>query len=246
MRQALAELGLGPREQALIGLRLYKVRMPWPLEPEGIRTFSQGLDEVLIVEERREIIENQIKQQLFNWRADVRPRIVGKFDETGKPFLSLSAGLTVARVAGAIAERLLRLESARVISRPSCAPASRLCIGAEARGEPHVPPGRAPAALLRRLPAQHLDPGAGRIEGHGRDRLPLTWCSGWTAAPKPSPIWAPRACPGRRSAASPMRSTVSSISAMAPISIRGIWRSASRSRRGSTSPTRFCSTMPSR
>jgi indolepyruvate ferredoxin oxidoreductase len=36
---------------------------------------------VLIVEERREIIENQIKEQLFNWRADVRPRIVGKFDQ---------------------------------------------------------------------------------------------------------------------------------------------------------------------
>ncbi len=110
VRQALAELGLGAREQDRIGLRLYKVRMPWPLEPEGIRAFSQGLQEVLIVEERREIIENQIKQQLFNWRADVRPRIVGKFDEVGKPFLSLSAGLTVAGVAGAIAERLLRLD----------------------------------------------------------------------------------------------------------------------------------------
>ena len=103
VRQALAELGLGPQEQAAIGIRLYKVRMPWPLEPEGIRAFSQGLEEVLIVEERREIIENQIKEQLFNWRADVRPRIVGKFDHEDRPFLGLSAGLTVATVAGAIA-----------------------------------------------------------------------------------------------------------------------------------------------
>ncbi|MDZ4311526.1 MAG: indolepyruvate ferredoxin oxidoreductase family protein, partial [Cypionkella sp.] len=108
VRQALAELGLGAPEQALIGLRLYKVRMPWPLEPEGIRAFSQGLEEVLIVEERREIIENQIKEQLFNWRADVRPRIGGKFDEAGQPFLSLSAGLSVGSGAGAIAERLRR------------------------------------------------------------------------------------------------------------------------------------------
>lgn len=69
VRQALAEMGLGPDEWQAIGLRLYKVRMPWPLEPEGIRHFSEGLEEVLIVEERREIIENQIKQQLFNWRA---------------------------------------------------------------------------------------------------------------------------------------------------------------------------------
>jgi indolepyruvate ferredoxin oxidoreductase len=139
VRQALAELGLGPQEQAAIGLRLYKVRMPWPLEPEGIRAFSQGLDEVLIVEERREIIENQIKQQLFNWRADVRPRIVGKFDETGKPFLSLSAGLTVARVAGAIAGRLLRLDlpsdlAARLRDR------AEVLHRAEARAAAHVPP----------------------------------------------------------------------------------------------------------
>lgn len=110
VRQALAELGIGPEEQKAIGLRLYKVRMPWPLEPYGIRAFSEGLEEVLVVEERREIIENQIKQQLFNWRADVRPRIIGKFDEKDRPFLSLSQGLTVARVAEALADRILRLE----------------------------------------------------------------------------------------------------------------------------------------
>lgn len=107
--QALIELGIGPEERKAIGLRLYKVRMPWPLEPVGIREFSQGLEEVLIVEERRELIENQIKEQLFNWRADVRPRIVGKFDEKDKPFLSLSAGLTVGSVARAIADRILKM-----------------------------------------------------------------------------------------------------------------------------------------
>ncbi len=73
---ALEELGIDQRVINEIGLRLYKVRMPWPLEPEGIRAFSEGLDEVLIVEERREIIEHQIKQQLFNWLADVRPLII--------------------------------------------------------------------------------------------------------------------------------------------------------------------------
>jgi len=139
VRQALAELGIGPEERALIGLRFYKVRMPWPLEPEGIRAFSQGLEEVLIVEERREIIENQIKQQLFNWRADVRPRIVGKFDEAGTPFLSLSAGLTVARVAGAIAERLLRLDLPEGLASQLRRRAKHLH-EAEARGSAQVPP----------------------------------------------------------------------------------------------------------
>lgn len=108
--QALRELEIGPREVAAIGLRILKVRMPWPLEPEAVRHFSEGLDEVLVVEERREIIENQIKQQLFNWRPDVRPRIVGKFDEHDKPYLSLSAALTVGAVARAIAGRVLKLD----------------------------------------------------------------------------------------------------------------------------------------
>ncbi|MGL6211179.1 MAG: indolepyruvate ferredoxin oxidoreductase family protein [Paracoccaceae bacterium] len=139
VRQALAELGIGPEEWEIIGLRFYKVRMPWPLEPEGIRAFSQGLEEVLIVEERREIIENQIKQQLFNWRADVRPRIVGKFDETGKPFLSLSAGLTVARVARVIAERLLRLDLPEGLAAHLHRRAEHLH-EAEDRGSAHVPP----------------------------------------------------------------------------------------------------------
>ncbi len=109
VRQALAELGIDDNAAKLIGLRLYKVLMPWPLEPSGIRAFSAGLEEVLIIEERREIIEHQIKQQLFNWRSDVRPRIVGKFDENDRPFLPLSAALSTSRVARAIATRLLKL-----------------------------------------------------------------------------------------------------------------------------------------
>ncbi|MFS8044659.1 indolepyruvate ferredoxin oxidoreductase family protein [Rhizobium sp. BR 314] len=108
--QALRELEIGPKEMAAIGLRILKVRMPWPLEPEAVRHFSEGLDEVLVVEERREIIENQIKQQLFNWRSDVRPRIVGKFDEHDKPYLSLSSALTVGAVARAIAGRIVKLD----------------------------------------------------------------------------------------------------------------------------------------
>jgi indolepyruvate ferredoxin oxidoreductase len=66
--------------------------MPWPLEPEGIRAFSQGLEEVLIVEERREIIENQIKEQLFNWRADVRPAHRRQVRPRGSPLPGLSPG----------------------------------------------------------------------------------------------------------------------------------------------------------
>src|SRR5690606_37376930 len=88
--------------------RLYKVSMPWPLEPDGVRHFSEGLEEVLVVEEKRELIENQIKQQLFNWRADVRPLVVGKVDEKGQWLLHPENDLTVGEVAHVIAARLAR------------------------------------------------------------------------------------------------------------------------------------------
>ena len=117
VRQALVELGIDEGAAHAIGLRVYKVRMPWPLEPEGIRRFSEGLDEVLVIEERREIIEHQIKQQLFNWRADVRPRIVGKFDDKDRHVLPLSTALTVSRVARAIAERVLELPMDESLAR---------------------------------------------------------------------------------------------------------------------------------
>src|SRR6516165_1293017 len=109
IRQALRELGITPEIAAKIGLRLYKIGMPWPLEPEGVRQFAVGLEEIFIVEERREIVENQVKQELFNWRDDVRPRIVGKMDEHDKRFLTFAAELSVASLASSLTERLLRL-----------------------------------------------------------------------------------------------------------------------------------------
>jgi indolepyruvate ferredoxin oxidoreductase len=109
IRQALRELGITPEVAARIGLRLYKIGMPWPLEPEGVRQFAVGLEEIFIVEERREIVENQVKQELFNWRDDVRPRIVGKMDEHDKRFLTFAAELSVASLASSLTERLLRL-----------------------------------------------------------------------------------------------------------------------------------------
>lgn len=109
MRQALRELGITPEIAARIGLRLYKIGMPWPLEPEGVREFAVGLEEIFIVEERREIVENQVKQELFNWRDDVRPRIVGKMDEHDKRFLPFEAEISVGSLAVSITERLLRL-----------------------------------------------------------------------------------------------------------------------------------------
>jgi len=108
VRQALADLGITEAIARDFGIRLYKVGMPWPLERDGVRRFAEGLEEILVVEEKRALIENQLKEQLYNWREDVRPRIVGKFDEDGAWILPSAGELTPALVARAIAGRLRR------------------------------------------------------------------------------------------------------------------------------------------
>ncbi len=84
VRQALDELGIDDALAAEIGIRLYKVGMVWPLEPEGVRHFAEGLEEIVVVEEKRQLLEYQLKEELYNWREDVRPRVIGKFDEKGE------------------------------------------------------------------------------------------------------------------------------------------------------------------
>jgi len=114
--EALEELGIDEAMAARVGLRLYKVAMIWPLEPDGVREFAQGLEEILVVEEKRQVVEYQLKEQLYNWRDDVRPHIVGKFDDKGEwvaPrgawLLPPKADFSVAQVARVIAGRIARL-----------------------------------------------------------------------------------------------------------------------------------------
>jgi indolepyruvate ferredoxin oxidoreductase len=83
--QALADLGIDEKAAADAGLRIYKVAMPWPLEPQGARRFAEGLEEILVIEEKRPLIEYQIKEELYSWEEGKRPpRVVGKFAENGE------------------------------------------------------------------------------------------------------------------------------------------------------------------
>ncbi|MDX1425152.1 MAG: indolepyruvate ferredoxin oxidoreductase family protein, partial [Kiloniellales bacterium] len=115
--QALDDLGIDEAMAAELGLSLYKVGLVWPLERDGIRHFAEGLDEILVVEEKRAVIENQLKEQLYNWRADVRPRVIGKFDETGQWLLPSTNELTPARIAQVIARRIARFHTSERIER---------------------------------------------------------------------------------------------------------------------------------
>jgi indolepyruvate ferredoxin oxidoreductase len=118
-RQALADLGIDEHVAQEIGIRLYKIGMTWPLEAEGVRRFAQGIEEIIVVEEKRQILEYQVKEELYNWRDDVRPRVVGKFDDTGEwsnPhreghgdwLLPATYELNPAQIARAIATRISR------------------------------------------------------------------------------------------------------------------------------------------
>lgn len=130
VRQALDELGIDNELAARIGIRLYKVGMVWPLEADGVRRFAEGLEEILVVEEKRQVLEYQLKEELYNWREDVRPRVVGKFDEKGEwallptgsghlthgDWLLPAAGeLSVAQVARALAARIGRFFTSSAI-----------------------------------------------------------------------------------------------------------------------------------
>jgi indolepyruvate ferredoxin oxidoreductase len=115
VRQALDDLGIDAALAREIGLSVYKVAMTWPLEREGIRQFAEGLEEILVVEEKRAVIENQLKEQLYNWRADVRPRVVGKYDENGEWVLPSTNELSPARIARVIARRIARFHTSEEI-----------------------------------------------------------------------------------------------------------------------------------
>jgi indolepyruvate ferredoxin oxidoreductase len=83
VRQALADLGLDESTCSRIGIRVLKVGCVWPLDAQDARAFATGLDEILVVEEKRQILEYALKEELYNWREDVRPKVYGKFDERG-------------------------------------------------------------------------------------------------------------------------------------------------------------------
>ena len=120
MRQALVDLGLDEATCRELGIRVHKVNVVWPLEASITRDFAQGLQEIMVIEEKRQVIEYQIKEELYNWRDDVRPNVVGKFsDDHGGEWslpnpssdwlLRPTADLTPALIARAIAKRLHKL-----------------------------------------------------------------------------------------------------------------------------------------
>lgn len=112
--QALEYLGLDEQACADLGIRVYKVGMTWPLEPVGITKFAQGLEDIVVVEEKRAFIERQMKEYMYNWSGQ-RPSIVGKYDEDGEWILPSTGELTPATIAGVIGRRIQRFHDSEHI-----------------------------------------------------------------------------------------------------------------------------------
>jgi indolepyruvate ferredoxin oxidoreductase len=106
VRQALHELGLDEADLRRYGVRILKMGMLSPMEPRIIREFGRGLEEILVVEEKRGFLELFAKDVLYG--SHERPRIVGKYDEEERPLLGIVGELDSDQIARAIAKRLAR------------------------------------------------------------------------------------------------------------------------------------------
>ena len=257
-RQALLDLGLDDASCQRLGIRLHKVAVVWPLEAQLTREFATGLQEILVVEEKRQVIEYQLKEELYNWRADVRPHVLGKFNEvegdfsggewsnanpTGNTLLRANADLSPTLIARAIAQRLKKLgidadTAARIDARLAILDAkerSLQVVPAQPERQPWFCSG-CPHNTSTKVP---------RARALWRALAAISCRSGWTAPPLASPRWAVKACPGSGSSRSATTSTCLPTWAMALTFTAACWRCARALPPASISPTRFCTTTPS-
>ena len=181
VQRALKELKIGPDEAAKLGIRLYKVALSWPLERQGLSEFADGLNKIIVVEEKRGLIEDQIKTVLYG-RANA-PEVVGKMDEKGRSLLPSTARLNAMQIAQVIGRQVLThipsenlrrstdTVSARIEREPDLAPIQRVpyfCAGCPHNTSTKVPEGSiALAGIGCHYMAQWMDRSTARFTQMG-------------------------------------------------------------------------------
>ena len=110
--EVLRRLDLDPNALAAAGVRVYKVGLVFPLEPTRMLEFVQGLEEILVIEEKAPVVERQIKELLYAVPNAQRPRIAGKADPDGRALISALGELRPSRIMPVVAEWLARLNPA--------------------------------------------------------------------------------------------------------------------------------------
>ena len=107
VRQALEDIGIDEGRANEIGVRLFKVGCPWPLDIEHIKDFARGLDMIVVVEEKRSLIEVQIRENLYG--TAMQPIVIGKKDERGDWLFPVKGALDPNEIAIALGERVLKV-----------------------------------------------------------------------------------------------------------------------------------------
>ncbi|WP_084360627.1 indolepyruvate ferredoxin oxidoreductase family protein [Hydrogenophaga palleronii] len=168
--QALDDLGIDAMAAHELGLKVYQVAMPWPLEPLGLSEFSEDCEELLVVEEKRDLMEGQIKQILYGQPG--APRVMGKRDRQGDTLLPDAGEIDPAMVArviaawlglgmGAAARRVAQIEHAMTSSaalKPTVNRTPYFCSGCPHNSSTKVPEGsRALAGIGCHYMAQWMD-----------------------------------------------------------------------------------------
>ena len=168
--QALADLGIDAAAARELGVKVYQVTMPWPLEPQGLAEFARGCEELLVVEEKRDLVESQVKQVLYGRPG--APRVLGKLDGQKRALLPSAGELDPALVARVIAgwlrldrpaalQRLVRIEEAAAVStthKPAVNRTPYFCSGCPHNSSTKVPEGsRALAGIGCHYMAQWMD-----------------------------------------------------------------------------------------
>jgi len=106
VRQALDELGLDEVRCNDLGLRIHKIACPWPIAKEELQEFARGLELIIVVEEKRSLIEVQVREELYGTAN--QPVCIGKKDENGNWLFPVKAALDSNDVAICLGERLLK------------------------------------------------------------------------------------------------------------------------------------------
>ena len=158
LMQALSNLGLDGWALHRLGVGVYKVAMSWPLETTGLRAFADGCSELIVVEEKRGLVEAQVKEALYDMPAARRPRVFGKVAEGGEPLLPEVGELNPLVVARAVAGRLIahgvdggladrlgdieaRAKRKRALDAPNPSRAAFFCAGCPHNTSTRVPQG---------------------------------------------------------------------------------------------------------
>jgi indolepyruvate ferredoxin oxidoreductase len=153
---ALERLGLDTRARQALGIRLYRVRMVWPLEPRRAREFADGLHEIVVVDERRGFLESELRSVVYD--AQERPAVLGARDEQGEPWLARHREVTADTLAVDLglhlASRLSRPELSERAERIRAFESGPLEASARRR-EPHFCSG-CPHSTSTRLPEGSL------------------------------------------------------------------------------------------